>query len=115
MKTILLIENHDDTLGVLRPRLKYEGYRLLDVNSDFDAVPIAIRLRPNLIIIDLSQRRTDGLKTVRRIRTVRTLDSIPIAVLTTTNDLECYELAVEAGADYFFSKPLDLNRFTKLI
>jgi len=80
--------------------------RILTACDGPEALEIARRERPDLVITDLSMREMDGDELCRRIRHDPDLRRLPVIVVTSGNSADEHERAVRAGADGVVSKPL---------
>ena len=80
--------------------------RILTACDGTEALEIARRERPDLVLTDLSMREMDGDELCRKIRHDADLRHLPVIVVTSGNSAEEHERAVRAGADGVISKPL---------
>ena len=80
--------------------------RILTACDGTEALEIARRERPDLVLTDLSMREMDGDELCRQIRHDPDLRHVPVIVVTSGNSAEEHERAVRAGADGVISKPL---------
>lgn len=67
--------------------------------------------RPDMILLDLRMPGTDGIQCIREIRKLPETRTIPICVLTVSDDQDDIDAAYAAGASTYFVKPLDMNKF----
>jgi two-component system response regulator len=116
-KTILLVEdNSDDEQLTLRAMRQSEVPNIIRVARDgaeaLDQLfgPNAARL-PDLILLDLKLPKVNGLEVLKRLRTEEKTKSLPIVVLTSSDEerdiLESYSL----GANSYIRKPVDFDEF----
>jgi len=80
--------------------------RILTACDGTEALEIARRERPDLVLTDLSMREMDGDELCREIRHDADLRHVPVIMVTSGNSAEEHERAVRAGADGVISKPL---------
>src|SRR5438874_8082987 len=76
--TVLVVEDHDDTRLMLKLLLEMEGYAVAEAADGLEAVELADDAHPDLILIDGSLPRLDGLAAVRRMREHKSLRTVPI-------------------------------------
>ncbi|TMB95384.1 MAG: response regulator [Chloroflexi bacterium] len=112
MATILVVEDNEPSRDVLSRRLERRAYRVLLAADGQQAVSIARRAMPDLILMDLGLPGIDGWEATRQLKGDATTRHIPIIVLSAhamTNDRE---MALAAGGDEFDTKPV---RFEQLL
>jgi two-component system alkaline phosphatase synthesis response regulator PhoP len=103
---ILVVEDEPGLRELLNTYFDDMGYRVLIASSGTDALDLAARERPQLILMDLKMPQLDGLETCRKLKAKEETKSIPIIIVTAyTNRLN---EALAAGADDFVAKPLHL-------
>jgi two-component system, OmpR family, response regulator MprA len=103
---ILIIEDDEAILKVLRRVLTYEGYQVdtaLDGQSGLNQVHDVL---PDLIILDWMLPGMDGLEVCRRLRTAGT---VPILMLTAKDTIQDRVQGLDAGADDYLIKPFELD------
>jgi CheY-like chemotaxis protein len=104
---ILIVEDHEDTRNLLRIVLEGDGYVILEVADGLEAVEVAGREHPDLVIMDGSLPRLDGLSATRRMRQEEFLDDMPIVALSGHNSPEFQDAARAAGCNACITKPFD--------
>ena len=106
-RTILVVDDFDDTRLLLRTWLETRGFRVLEAVNGLDAVARAESDSPDLIIMDVQMPQLDGLSATRRIRKVKELDTVPIVAVSAYGADQFRELALEAGCDEYVSTPFE--------
>ena len=104
MKRILIIEDNPAFLKILKIRLETEGYTVLTAGDGLSGLSAARGEIPDLVITDLMLPSIDGHKVCRLIKRDRTLQHIPVVVLTSRDLDEDAELAKQSHADAFIPK-----------
>ncbi len=108
--TILIVEDDDNSLFVLKGILITKGYRVLEACDGKQAVDVAEAEKLDLILLDLQLPRLNGLGVIRRLRQNANLESLPIVIMTGC-DADTYRgIAIAAGCDDFLLKPIDFDR-----
>ena len=105
---ILIVDDSDTNLGLLESVLAAEGYELHLASNGKEACDAALRLQPDLVLIDVMMPGMDGFAVCRYLRATPLLAGIPIVMLTALNDLASRLQGIEAGADDFISKPFSM-------
>ncbi|HEX3558118.1 MAG TPA: response regulator [Pyrinomonadaceae bacterium] len=111
--TILVVEDYDDMSLAMRLALERKGYRILEASDGAQAVEVAARERPDIILMDLSLPVMDGLAATERIRADPNSRDIVIIAVTAHQDYRSRALA--AGCNAFVSKPVDFEWLNDLI
>lgn len=113
--TVLVVEDYEGSSLVMSMLLKRYGCRVVKARDGEEALTVAGRERPDLILMDLCMSRLDGLDAARRIRADHALGKVPIIAISALAP-EVYEpAALEAGCNEFISKPLVLNQLKDLL
>lgn len=103
---ILLVDDEADILEFLSYNLKKEGYRVFTANNGKEALNIAKKEKPDLIILDVMMPGMDGIETCREIREQPELKQVMIAFLTARNEDYSQIAGFEVGADDYINKPI---------
>lgn len=113
--TIMLVEDDELNRAMLRQLLQNCGYRVVEAGSGPEALEVASREHPIIILMDLDLPGLDGIGATRRIREQAELREIPILMTTAFDTPEIREAAYDAGCNEFLVKPLDPTKLKKLI
>ncbi|MDO8998339.1 MAG: response regulator transcription factor [Bacteroidota bacterium] len=103
---ILLVDDEPDIVEFLGYNLKKEGYTILSANNGKDAVEIAKKEIPHLIILDVMMPDMDGIETCRELREQKNLHDVLIAFLTARSEDYTQIAGFEVGADDYITKPI---------
>ena len=101
-KTIMIVDDEKRLVSLVESYLIQEGYRVISANNGKEALPIASREKPDLIILDIMMPEMDGYEFMR---THRTEMDTPIILLTARVDDEERVIGLELGADDYITKP----------
>ena len=101
-KTIMVVDDEKRLVSLVESYLTQEGYRVVSANNGVDALPIASREKPDLIILDIMMPEMDGYGFMREHR--KELDT-PIILLTARVDDDERVIGLELGADDYLTKP----------
>jgi CheY-like chemotaxis protein len=107
VSTILVIEDYSDTRELLSVLLRRKGYKVVEAEDGVEGLLKASGTSPDLIIMDLTLPRMDGVETARRIRQMPKLSDIPIFVVSgyLTEDVRVEVCSL--GRVEVFPKPFD--------
>jgi two-component system, OmpR family, KDP operon response regulator KdpE len=103
---ILVVDDEPQIRRVLRSTLTAQGYVLTDAKTGEEALDIARKSKPDLILLDLNMPGIGGIETCREIRT---FSSAPIIMLTVRNAERDKVMALDAGADDYVVKPFGIE------
>jgi len=103
---ILLVDDEVDILEFLSYNLKKEGYDIYTAINGKQAIEMAKKVSPQLIILDVMMPDMDGIETCREIRTLPGLKDVLIAFLTARNEDYSQIAGFEVGADDYINKPI---------
>ncbi len=112
---VLIVEDHDDTREMLQLILTIYGCRVLAAANGDDAIRLAEKTLPDLVLMDMKMPRLDGLSLTRVIRSHPTLSKVPIVAMTGMVTPQFHREAVNAGCDDCLDKPIDFERLEKLV
>jgi two-component system, cell cycle response regulator DivK len=113
--TVMVVEDYDDTRLLLRQVLETRGYRVLEAINGQQAVDIAEREHPDLILMDLDLPILDGIAATQRIRQHAELTRVPIVAVTAYPMSYTHVKAFAKGCNEYMAKPIDLNELTELL
>ena len=114
-RTILVVDDFDDTRWLLRTWLEKKGYRVVEAVNGNQAFEEAKSESPDLIIMDLEMPELDGLAATRKIRNVEKLAGVPIVAVSAYGAAQFRGLALEAGCDEYVSTPFEPDELERLI
>ncbi len=103
---ILLVDDEPDIVEFLSYNLKKEGYTVCVANNGKDAIQVAKKEHPHLIILDVMMPDMDGIETCREIREIKELKDVLIAFLTARSEDYTQIAGFEVGADDYITKPI---------
>ena len=104
-ETILIVEDESDIVKMLEYNLKKEGFRTFSASDGRQALEMAVRHRPDLIILDLMLPEMDGLEVCKSLKKESKTANIPIIMLTAKTQETDKIVGLELGADDYMTKP----------
>ena len=113
--TVMIVEDTIDTRLVVSLALQQKGFFVVTAANGEEAVEIAQRAVPDLILMDLNMPRCDGLAATRRIRRHAELREVPILAVTAYDTLGMQRAALEAGCTGYLTKPIDFDRLETVV
>jgi CheY-like chemotaxis protein len=104
-RLILIADDSRDTRQLYAAYLIHRGFAVVTAADGDTAIDLAVRLRPDLIVMDLAMPRLDGLNATQRLKLHPRTSRVPVIVLTGYPYAAIERGAFEAGADVFLTKP----------
>ncbi|RKR15122.1 two-component system alkaline phosphatase synthesis response regulator PhoP [Maribacter vaceletii] len=103
---ILLVDDEPDILEIVGYNLSTEGYQVLTAKNGVEAVTIAKKKTPHLIILDVMMPEMDGIEACEIIRNTKGLENTIITFLTARGEDYSQVAGFDAGADDYITKPI---------
>lgn len=116
---VLIVDDEPHMLRVTELSLKKGGYTLILGRNGREAIELARRELPSLIIMDVLMPEVDGLTALRQLKQESALQQIPVIMLTARGHVMTRQEAASSGATLFLTKPFSptqlLNEARRLI
>ena len=103
---ILLVDDEVDILEFISYNLQKEGYKVYTAQNGVEAIKLAEKKTPDLIILDVMMPEMDGIAACEEIRKIPSLQNVVIAFLTARGEDYSQIAGFEAGADDYITKPI---------
>ena len=104
---ILIADDNPMNLDILRTRLAVHGYEILTARDGEEALALALKTHPDLILLDIMMPKQDGISVCQHLKADPTLPFTPIIMVTAKVDSKDIVAGLEAGADEYLTKPVD--------
>lgn len=115
MSKILYIEDNDDNVFMLKPRLERRGYEVIVATDGDQGIAVALSQQPDLILMDLSLPVMDGWEATQQLKSTPQTRSIPIIALSAHAMSGDRQKALDAGCDEYETKPVEFTRLLEKI
>lgn len=113
---LLLVEDDSDIRALLDTTLRFQGFRVATANNGRQALELVQKEHPSLVIADIMMPQLDGFGLVHRLRIHPETRMIPVVFITATYVArEDRAFALRIGATRFIQKPVDLDKFLKVV
>lgn len=112
---VLVAEDHEDTRALLRTILERRGFAVVEARDGVEACDVALRERPDLILMDSGLPLLDGVAATRRLRGLTPLSGVPIVFLSGHAGPQHQLDARDAGCDDYVVKPFDIARLDGIL
>jgi CheY-like chemotaxis protein len=114
-RTILVVDDFDDTRLLLRTWLEKRGFRVVEAEDGIRAIAKAQEVRPDLIIMDIEMPEMDGFAATREIRSIPELDGTPVVAVSAYGAEQFRSEALAAGCREYVSTPFEPAELERLI
>jgi CheY-like chemotaxis protein len=114
-QTVMVVEDFEDNRFMMRRLLEMSGYHVIEATNGEEAIEIALRELPAIILMDLSLPRVDGLAATRRMRQHDQLRQIPIVAVSAHDTMDFHAEALAAGCNDYVTKPIDFDELDTLL
>jgi len=108
---VLVVEDEEDNMNLFVQILHFHGCEALQARDGREAITVAQRELPDLILMDLSLPALDGWEATKAIKGIPELAGIPVVALTAHAMVGDREKALSAGCDGYISKPIEVVKF----
>jgi PleD family two-component response regulator len=112
---VLIADDHGDSREMIKVLLEMRGFRVIEAADGEDAVFMAERNRPNLILMDINLPHLSGLDAARHIRRIENLSRVPIVFLSGHAESRFSDAAFAAGAADYLVKPINLAQLESVV
>ena len=106
VKKILVVDDESSIRQLLNINLSKEGYDVIEAVDGAEAIDVAIKEKPDLILLDVMLPKVDGLSVCKKIKSVM---NVPILMVTAKDGELDKILGLELGADDYVTKPFSLR------
>lgn len=113
--SVLIVEDERDAREMMALFLAFCGYTVHVAADGVEAIDMAVRFRPTIILMDLMMPRMDGWEATRRLKADPWTRAIPIIALSANSQADEDYRARDAGCQDFISKPCDLDSLATLL
>jgi DNA-binding response OmpR family regulator len=114
--TIVIVEDHSDTLFFLTQFLNREGAKVVPTDNAFDGLQAIKTHRPNIVLSDINLPKRDGFELLRDIRALpRGVSSLPVIAMTALTSTTYQDHIVGAGFEACLNKPFKPNELLEAI
>jgi two-component system cell cycle response regulator DivK len=111
MKKILVIEDNENNLYLIRFMLEKNGYQVIEAKEGLTGVTMALKEKPDLVLIDIQLPDINGMEATKRIRAAESVDNVPIVAVTSYALAGDREKALAAGCTGYIEKPINPETF----
>jgi two-component system cell cycle response regulator DivK len=114
-KTVLIVEDNELNMKLFHDLLVAHGYQTLQTRDGLDALAIARKHKPDLILMDIQLPEVSGLEVTKWIKEDDNLRSIPVIAVTAFAMKGDEEKMRDGGCEAYIAKPISVSRFIEIV
>jgi two-component system cell cycle response regulator DivK len=115
MSLILIVEDNDKNLKLVRDVLQVKGYETIEAGTAEDGIVLARSRMPDLILMDIQLPGMNGIDALKVLRADAATARIPVIAVTASVMQQDRNLITEAGFDGYIGKPINLKEFLETV
>ena len=113
--TILVAEDSSDAREMMQVLLRSRGYRVVEAENGIRAVEVALKRKPDAVLLDLQLPKLDGLSVTRDLRRNPNFKTLPIIMLSGHDPSTYRQLAIDAGCNEYLLKPINFDQLESVL
>jgi two-component system cell cycle response regulator DivK len=115
MSVILIVEDNDKNLKLVRDVLQVKGHTTLESGTAEEGIEMARKSKPDLVLMDIHLPGINGIEALKILRADPTTARIPVIAVTASVMQQDRKMITEAGFDAYVGKPINLKEFLEAV
>ena len=115
MSLILIVEDNEKNLKLVRDVLQVKGFATVEAGSAEDGIKLAAQRKPDLILMDIQLPGMNGIEALKVLRADPETNPIPVIAVTASVMQQDRTLITEAGFDGYIGKPINIKEFLESV
>jgi two-component system cell cycle response regulator DivK len=115
MSLVLIVEDNEKNMKLVRDVLQVKGYRTLEAGSAEDGIALARAEKPDLVLMDIQLPGMNGIEALAVLRADPATAAIPVIAVTASVMQQDRNLITQAGFDAYIGKPINLKEFLEAV
>ena len=115
MSLILIVEDNEKNMKLVRDVLQVKGYQTLEAGTAEDGIALAQAHSPDLVLMDIQLPGMNGIEALGVLRANPATARIPVIAVTASVMQQDRKLITEAGFDAYIGKPINLKEFLQAV
>ncbi|OGA04559.1 MAG: histidine kinase [Betaproteobacteria bacterium RIFCSPLOWO2_02_FULL_62_17] len=115
MSTILVVEDNENNMMLVRGVLQMKGYTVLEATTGTDGARLALECDPDLILMDIHLPDISGIETLTQIRAAPSVRKVPVIAVSASVMPEDQQQIIASGFDAYITKPLNMRSFLESV
>lgn len=114
-KTVLVVDDDSNIRYLVASVLRKAGYQVVEASDGDEAITVANREPPDLILMDLAMPQRSGISAIYRIRKNLALRDVPIVAVTAYSSADMHRDALKAGCQSYLTKPFNVEELKSVV
>jgi two-component system chemotaxis response regulator CheY len=114
-KTALVVDDSEIVRKIMSNLVSKLGFKVVEAVDGIDAIEKSLEHDIKLFVVDINMPGLDGISFVKRLRKTARYKDAPIVIVSTESDEKDIQMAFEAGADLYFTKPVKIDNFLQKV
>lgn len=115
MSLILIVEDNEKNLKLVRDVLQHKGYETIEAMTGLEGVRLALERKPDIILMDIQLPDIDGITALGRIRADPATGRIPVIAVSASVMPDDQQRIVASGFDAYITKPINVKSFVETV
>ena len=115
MAKILIVEDNPQNVKVAIMSLRTQGYDIVQAVDGEEAIQVAVKEKPDLILMDIQLPKMNGLDATRKLRQMPAFTETPIVALTAYAIRGDEEQTIQAGCNHYLSNPVNIYELRQVV
>ena len=115
MSVILIVEDNEKNMKLVRDVLQFKGYKTLEAMTGEAGVRLAIEHQPDLVLMDIQLPDIDGITALQKIRANPSTQKLPIVAVSASVMPDDQQRIVASGFDGYVMKPINIKSFVATV
>ena len=111
MSLVLIVEDNEKNLKLVRDVLQVKGYATLEATTAEDGIRLAVEKKPDVVLMDIQLPGMNGIDALRALRRDPATATIPVIAVTASVMQQDRKMITDAGFDAYVGKPINLKEF----
>ena len=115
MNLILIVEDNEKNLKLVRDVLQFKGYRTLEAMTATEGLRLAREQRPDLVLMDIQLPDIDGITALGRLRADPLTQKTPVVAVSASVMPDDQQRIISSGFDAYVTKPINIKSFLETV
>jgi two-component system cell cycle response regulator DivK len=115
MSVILIVEDNEKNMKLVRDVLQFKGYETIEAVTGTDGVRLAKERKPDLVLMDIQLPDIDGITALAQIRADAQTQKIPVVAVSASVMPDDQQRIIASGFDAYVTKPINVKNFVETV